>query len=407
MMEFDQNKLEFITPGKDLMHLYKPSNDPDYPWTGVLTGLMVLHFYYWGANQFIVQRALAARSLKDARTGIITAGFFKLLIPFISIGTGIAAYYLFQQLMPGVQLAADTAFPMLMREVVAPLAVPGLVGLVAAGLIGAILSSVDSMMNSAATLITFDGYKRFVNPQASEEQLVKFGKIIIAVLVLGSAVLTILIFDPNTDEPFMKYVIGHQGKLVSGIVAAFLLGMLWKSSTPTGGFAAIVTGVIVSYGLPGIYESLAAGDSDISKQMLGWLGAKLNAFHSVFVAFLCALLANAIASKLSQPHEEKSKFTWVGLNIFRPVDLQHFSMKLLGSLLIFSMLGALMSSEIIAPITAGILAAIWTFLMFLDSLFKVVLTAAVKGRAYSLLREDRFWAGLLASSAVFMMYYFR
>jgi hypothetical protein len=66
-----------------------------------------------------------------------------------------------------------------------------------------------------------------------------------------------------------------------------------------------------------------------------------------------------------------------------------------------------MSSNIIAPITAGILAAIWTFMMFLDSLFKVVLIAAAKGRAYSLLREDRFWAGLLASSAVFMMYYFR
>jgi SSS family solute:Na+ symporter len=407
MLEFDQNKLETITPGKDLMHLYKPSNDPDFPWTGVLTGLMVLHFYYWGANQFIVQRALAARSLKDARTGIIAAGFVKLLIPFISIGTGIAAYYLFQQLMPGVQLAADTAFPMLMREVVAPLAVPGLVGLVAAGLIGAILSSVDSMMNSAATLITFDGYKRFVNPKASEEQLVKLGKIIIAVLVVGSAALTILIFDPNTNEPFMKYVIGHQSKLVSGIVAAFLLGMLWRGSTPTGGFAAIVTGVIVSYGLPGIYEYLVAGDSDFAKQILGRFGAKLNVFHGVFVAFLCSLLANVIASKLSQPHEEKSKFTWVGLKIIRPADLQHFGMKLLGSLLIFAMLGALMSSNIIAPVTAGILAAIWTFMMFLDSLFKVVLIAAAKGRAYSLLREDRFWAGLLASSAVFMMYYFR
>jgi len=149
------------------------------------------------------------------------------------------------------------------------------------------------------------------------------------------------------------------------------------------------------------------GDSDFAKQMLGRFGAKLNAFHSVFLAFLCALLANVIASKLSQPHEEKSKFTWIGLNIIRPADLQHFGMKLVGSLLIFAMLGALMSSNIIAPITAGILAAIWTFMMFLDSLFKVVLIAAAKGRAYSLLREDRFWAGLLASSAVFMMYYFR
>ncbi|SVD73947.1 uncharacterized protein METZ01_LOCUS426801, partial [marine metagenome] len=123
MVKYDQNHADVqgLVEGKNLLHLYKPSSDPDFPWTGVLSGLLVLHFYYWGANQFVVQRALAARSLGDARTGIITAGFFKLLIPFVSIGTGIAAYYLFQQLMPGVKLDADTAFPMLMREVVAPL----------------------------------------------------------------------------------------------------------------------------------------------------------------------------------------------------------------------------------------------------------------------------------------------
>ena len=111
MMEFDQNTLELITPGKDLMHLYKPSDDPGYPWTGMLTGVMVLHFYYWGANQFIVQRALAARSLKDARSGIITAGFFKLLIPFISIGTGIAAYYLFELFNCFIQLSSINEKP--------------------------------------------------------------------------------------------------------------------------------------------------------------------------------------------------------------------------------------------------------------------------------------------------------
>ena len=139
--------------GKDLVHLYLPSDHPQRPWSGMLSGLMVLHFYYWGANQFIVQRALAAKTDKEARVGIITAGFVKLLIPFISIGTGIAAYYVFAERMPGVQVDGDTAFPLLLREVVAPAGIAGLVGLVAAGLIGAILSSVDSMMSSAATLI--------------------------------------------------------------------------------------------------------------------------------------------------------------------------------------------------------------------------------------------------------------
>jgi len=416
MMELDRvateggDLLPAEAQGKDLMHLYKPMNDPGFPWTGVLSGLLVLHIYYWGANQFIVQRALAARSLKDARSGIITAGFFKLLIPFVSIGTGIAAYYLFQQKLPGVQLAADTAFPMLLREVVAPLALPGLVGLVAAGLIGAILSSVDSMMNSAATLVTFDGYKRFVNPKASEEDLVKLGRIVIGIIVVGSAGLTVLIFDPNTDEPFMKYVIAHQSKLVAGVVAAFVMGMLWKGATAAGGFASILTGIVISYGLPVAYGALIAGGSQFSGELKVLFGEKLNPFHSVFVAFVFAILANLIVSHFTQggdDDEEKAKFTFAGLNIIKPADLQHFGVKLIGSLLIFGLLAVLMSSDIIAPVSAGILAAIWTFMMFLDSLFKVILAAAAKGRAYSLLREDLFWAGLLASCAMFMMYYFK
>jgi len=402
MVEFDENKLPALVQGKDLLHLYKPSSDPKFPWTGVLSGLLVLHFYYWGANQFIVQRALAARSLSDARTGIITAGFVKLLIPFVSIGTGIAAYYLFQQLMPGVKLDADTAFPMLMREVVAPLLIPGLVGLVAAGLIGAILSSVDSMMNSAATLITFDMYKRFINPKAQDEQLVRMGKLIIIGLVMGSAALTIFVFDPNSKEPFMQYVITHQSRLVAGIVAAFLLGMLWSGATASGGFAAIITGVVVSYGLGPLYAETLGTNKEIARHF----GTELNAFHSVFVAFICAMLANVIVSRMSVVDEEKSRMTWIGLGITRPADLQHFGMKLLGSLLVYAFLATMMTGKFISPMAAAIVASVWTFIMFLDSMFKVVLVAAVKGRAYSLLREDRFWAGLLASCAVFMMFYF-
>ncbi len=135
-------------------------------------------------------------------------------------------------------------------------------------------------------------------------------------------------------------------------------------------------------------------------------GKSLNAFHAVFVAFLFAVAANVITSLATQQDDEKSKYTWVGLKIMRPTDLQHFGMKLLGTVLIFALLGVLMTGNIISPMGAGVLGAIWTFMMFLDSLFKVVLAAAAKGRAYSFLREDLFWAGLLASCAVFMMYYF-
>ena len=149
----------------------------------------------------------------------------------------------------------DTAFPLLLREVVAPAGIAGLVGLVAAGLIGAILSSVDSMMNSAATLITFDIYKRYINPEASDHQLIKIGRILIGVMVVGCALLTVLVFDPNTKQLFFTYVASHQSKLVGGVVVAFAVGMLWKGATAAGGFASIITGVIVSYAIIPIYSS--------------------------------------------------------------------------------------------------------------------------------------------------------
>ena len=171
------------------------------------------------------------------------------MIPFISIGTGIR-HYLFQQIMPGVQLAGDTAFPMLMREVVAPLAVPGLVGLVAAGLIGAILSS-GFHDELSRHLITFDGYKRFVNPDADDKQLVRLGKWVIGLLVLGSAGLTIMVSDPNTNEPFMNYVLGHHACI--GVGGGVHHGHALEPVYPDGRVGFILTGVAVSYLLPGAY----------------------------------------------------------------------------------------------------------------------------------------------------------
>ena len=389
--------------GKDLVHLYLPSDHPQRPWTGMLSGLMVLHFYYWGANQFIVQRALAAKTDKEARVGIITAGFVKLLIPFISIGTGIAAYYVFAERMPGVRVDGDTAFPLLLREVVAPAGIAGLVGLVAAGLIGAILSSVDSMMNSAATLITFDFYKRFVNPQATDRQLIRMGRMLIGVMVIGCALLTIVVFDPNTKQLFFTYVASHQSKLVGGVVVAFAVGMLWKGATAAGGFASIITGVVVSYAVVPVY-GVTLGKTEFFS---GMFGTNLNFFHGVFIAAIFAVLANVIVSKMTQSDEQKSSLTFVGLGVFTHASLRLLITKVTLSLLVYALLGFLMWREIAVPLVAALVASAWTWLMFLDAALKTPLSAASKGRAHSLIREDKFWGGLLAACAVFMLFYFK
>ena len=387
---------ELDREGKDLMHLYLPSDHPKRPWTGVLSGLLVLHFYYWGTNQFIVQRALAAKTDREARIRIIGAGFFKLLIPFISIGTGIAAYYLFRDRMPGVAVDGDTAFPLLMREVVAQ-AGAGLVGLVAAGLIGAILSSVDSMMNSAATLITFDIYKKYVKPDASENELIRMGRWCIAGLVTGSAVLTIFIMDPNTEDNFFTYVASHQSKLVGGLVVAFFMGMVWKGATAAGGLAAIISGVAFSYLLPPLYSSTIGQ----SPMFVSIFGENLNFFHSVFLAAILAAIVHITVSKLTQPDEEKGKLTWIGLGIFSPTQLAVFGKTLLLSLAIYGLLGALVALKTIEPVIGAWVGAAWTFGCF-------YLAAQVKAKEAGnpVYKEDRFWAGGLASCAIFMMFYF-
>ena len=402
---------ELDSAGKDLVHLYLPSDHPQRPWTGMLSGLLVLHFYYWGANQFIVQRALAAKSDKEARIGIITAGFVKLLIPFISIGTGIAAYYVFSKKMPGVAIDGDTAFPLLLREVVAPAGIAGLVGLVAAGLIGAILSSVDSMMNSAATLITFDIYKKYINPEADEKQLIKIGRLLIGFMVVGCALLTVVVFDPNTKQLFFTYVASHQSKLVGGVVVAFAVGMLWKGATAAGGFASIVTGVIVSYSVVPVYkgdllfgitlpESITLGKIEFFSSMFG---DELNFFHGVFVAAICAVVANVVVSKLTQVDSEKSKLTFVGLNIFTESSLRSLVLKILISLVIYAILGFTMWKEILSPTVAAILGSLWTWSMFISTSLKD--NSQLEGS--SLIKDDRIWGGLLAACAVFMLFYFK
>ena len=175
-------------------HVFFEASHPQLPWSGVLSGLMVLHLYYWGTNQFIVQRTLGARSDWDARMGTITAGFFKLLIPFLCIVPGMAAGYILA-IDPGTE--SDTAFAGLTRH-----AVPagyGLVGLVMAGLVAGILSTIDSMMNSTATLFTFDIYKKYIRPEASEMRLIWVGRGAMMLMVAWRSAFVVFRSDKRGD----------------------------------------------------------------------------------------------------------------------------------------------------------------------------------------------------------------
>lgn len=223
-------------------HVFFPADHPELPWTGVLTGLMILHFYYWGTNQFMVQRALGAKTGWDGRMGIIAAGFFKLLIPFLCIVPGMAAGYI---LTIDPQTQSDTAFAGLTRELL-PMGY-GLVGLVMAGLVGAILSTVDSMMNSTATLFTFDIYQKYIEPRASEQRLIWVGRAAMAVLVVFAIWLSLVFRQTQQGGRSIFLVMAdYNAYLVPGVLVAFLAGILQANVTATGSFACILTGPVAS-----------------------------------------------------------------------------------------------------------------------------------------------------------------
>ena len=380
--------------GVERLHLYNASNHASLPWTGVLTGLMVLHFYYWGTNQFIVQRALSARTDKEARIGILAAGFFKLLIPFFSIGTGIAAYYLFKD--RNLDVAQDAVFIKLLTELISPLGY-GLVGLIAAGMIGAILSSLDSMMNSAATIMTFDLYKKFVNPEADDRKLISIGRIWIIVFISFAGILTIFTMDPNSQDSFFLHVAKHQGNLIAGVVIAFVVGMFWKGATAAGGVSAIIAGVVFSYGIPPLYASVAENN----QTLINLFGTKLNFMHGAFISALLSLLVHILISKSTQVDPEKGKLTWIGLDIFTPQQFSVFGKTLAITLLIYAALATLVVLETLKPVHAAWIGSLWTFLCFYLS---ARLKASENGEA--VYKEDRFWAGGLAGCAIFMLFYF-
>lgn len=147
--------------GPDFMTVWKPVSDPSFPWTGIVLGAPILGIWYWCTDQFIVQRVLAARDLSQARRGTVFAGFLKLLPLFIFVIPGVIAYVLVQQGRLELD-APDQALPAL----IATLLPAGLRGVVVAGLLAALMSSLSSVFNSTSTLITWDVYRK-LRPAAS------------------------------------------------------------------------------------------------------------------------------------------------------------------------------------------------------------------------------------------------
>lgn len=221
----------FMSTSADKLHMMLPADHPEYPWTILLAGIWVPNLFYWGLNQFITQRTLGSKSLAEGQRGILFAAMLKLLIPFIIIIPGILAWQLYGSQITDVNMA----YPILMMNILPA----GLRGIMFAALFGAVMSSLDSMLNSASTILTIDLYKRHMNPDADPQKLVAFGRIATGVFVIIACLWSPML---ASMESVFDYVQTFWGFISPGIVAVFLFGVFVKRTPPV----AAVTGMILS-----------------------------------------------------------------------------------------------------------------------------------------------------------------
>ena len=230
----------FFSANADKLHIIMPASHPVIPWTTLVFGLWIPSFYYWGLNQFITQRTLASRSLKQGQLGIVFAAFLKLIIPFIIIIPGIMSWQLFKAQLTAPGASTDQAYPLLIRNLVGP----GLRGFILAAIAGAVISTLSSLLNSVATLLTMDVYKRHIKKDASGESLVKIGRWATLVFVL-----VVCLIAPHLGSPKFKgifnYIQEFQGFISPGIVAAFLFGLFIKRTPASAGITALLLSVPV------------------------------------------------------------------------------------------------------------------------------------------------------------------
>ena len=285
--------LRAIVP-PDYFHMIKPVSDPNFPWTGIFFGAPILGIWYWCTDQVIVQRVLSARDEGHAKAGTIFAGFLKILPVFMLVLPGIIAFALF----PEQVKKPDFAYPTLVLNLL-PV---GLVGLVMAALLAAVMGAMSSVFNSASTLATLDFYKK-IRPQASERQLVNFGRAATAVMVLLG--LLWVPFIHYISSQLYIYLQSVQAYISPPIAACFVLGILWPRLNGTGAISSLLIGFVL--GATRFILELAdrAGVSHFTSPAVRWL-IDLNFLHyAIFMFVVCSVVLVAVSLMTLAPDRKR------------------------------------------------------------------------------------------------------
>ena len=369
------------------MHLYLPTNHSTLPWLGIFTGLTILNLFYWTTNQYQVQRVLAAQTDRDARLGIVAAGFLKLLIPFFSIAIGTAAFYIFKNRFGVDAVKPDDTFLTLMKTVV-PVGY-GFVGLILAGLICAIFSAIYSMMNSVSTMMAFDVFRKYINPQATDKQTVRFGQGFVILMCILATFLANTTYDPSSSDNFFITLAKQTSYIKPGLVIVFFWGILWKKTNPTAAVIVLVCSPIIGLGCDFLYENVLVHYDWVKETF----GEKFNFLYRVFLIFVIGSVLIVALSKLlnTKKQEEKEQDLTVPVSGIFGAILRFMILQLpVFLLVIFSVITPQLGAFPASLLTLGLF--VWYYKKETTEL--------------PFYQSDIFYAGILTGTMVWIMYYF-
>lgn len=225
-------------------HMIIKNSDPNFKYLpgirAIIGGIWIAGIYYFGANQYIIQKAFGAKSLQEAQSGMVFAGFLKLILPFVVVIPGMVAFALNADIAK-----PDEAYPWLLENIVPA----GIKGLIFAALIAAIVSSFSAIINSTSTIFTMDIYKSYFNPEASEKRLVAVGRIS---SVFAMTIAVFVAISLGDLEQAFQFIQEYTGMVSPGITAIFVFGLYWKKTTSK----AALWGTLLSIPISAVIKSV-------------------------------------------------------------------------------------------------------------------------------------------------------
>ncbi len=305
--------------GADHFNMWRPMSDPDFPWTGLLFGGTIVGIWYWCTDQYIVQRTLAANNIKIGRRGAIFGAYLKILPIFIFLIPGIIAFAMAKQGMISYD-RNDEVFPVLVKTLLPT----GLKGLVAGGLMAALMSSLASVFNSCSTIFTIDIYKK-LKPETAENKLLIIGRVATAIVVV-CGIIWIPIMEKIGGGTLYKYLQSVQSYIAPPITAVFILGIVWKRVNSKAAIVTLFSGLFVAV-LRIIAEINIEHLDGMLKSFATINFAHMAIFMFIFSVFVCVTVSVFTAKidyesikglafgtlTIEQKLEVKKSFSWIDI----------------------------------------------------------------------------------------------